>query len=296
MIPNLTLSYVQAVMNSILPQNKKEFCAFILTTAMTTVSVRAALAVGTFYIGLKLTTTKKLPDPASVREIYALPQWNEPSSKRLADKIDRLKNDSTILGLTCVPTRDSNQLRQIYIKGPISLRASLFCDSESVRFTAHDLKDDRTIGTAYVRPFHNSTVMFTEEELEWFSHLIGYGLDPTDNKPKILLSNIKNDCPQKYKNVGVVLTKAILQYYKEPYNGRTFLEAVRNSQPYWYKLGFRVSKLSDQHLNASFAQMAQSNTVANQDNGSHYMHLPKEGIDLWLKEIEKNPIRFPSLK
>lgn len=115
----------------------------------------------------------------------------------------------------------------------------------------------------------------------------GYGPSQGETS-KILLDQVTSS--EEYKNVGVLLNKAIHQKFMAICQCRMIIDAVRGSHPYHYLLGFRSLNSEQNRLYASFAETREH---PNQDLGSVSMYLPDDARRLWQEEIENFPIEFP---
>lgn len=256
------------------------------------------LAIATVYVGVNLRVMYLVNN---VRTIYVPPKHSndlieaqkikELQSRKDVQKVETVDGPEQlpwpILGVTSIPTRDNQTECPVYIKS-ITRKED---GHERIQFSLHDVTDDKEIGFAVFRLCGESSNFYNdffvvEKPLVY----TGYGFDKADID-KIVLLNISNKYPTLYKNVGVVLLKAILQYYKN-YDCRISLDAVWHSHAYFYKLGFRVSDISKLHLNKRFSEMASSTEISTKDNGYCVMHLPTEARELWQEEIKTNPITF----
>ena len=78
--------------------------------------------------------------------------------------------------------------------------------------SAHDLTNDESVGFAIVNLYLNENNFSRDDyPVGMPNPLKSYGFDPSDRN-KVELEYISNRMPKKYKNVGVVLIKSILQY------------------------------------------------------------------------------------
>ncbi|NGX32794.1 MAG: hypothetical protein K1060chlam4_00847 [Candidatus Anoxychlamydiales bacterium] len=266
------------MMDMITPQNKKETAAAVLTCA-TSIFSKEAFLVGTVgYLGYKWITTDT-KDPNEVYEIYS-PIKGRQLTHLENEEIKSLKTKyrDSFLGISFVEDRDSHESKPIFI---IKKQNS----DKQLQFFAMDLESKKQLGFAIVQPFSSND----EVNKHWLNmppkELLGYDKEKMDVS-KVILEQVTNQVHDKYKNVGVVLLKAILQHSAP--NQRIILDSVRNTQPYYYKLGFRT--VNQNRMNAIFARMARSKTIRNKDNGSIYMFLPESGQKQWIEEIRLNPI------
>ncbi len=262
-------------------------------TTMVSLAVIGATALAIGVIGYKRGTVQKLLLPNETQKIYFPPRFDlstiEPS---YTNKVKRLQNNPNIMGMTCVPRREGEELVPVYIEKAQGTGEEAYIH----KLLAKKITDDSLIGFAQLNLLTEKNIelmdLWGPEPVEWR----GYGPSEATDGPfvnKVLLDQVTNKQPNKYKNVGMILLKAIIQNYYDDFQGRVLLQAVRNTHPYHYKLGFRVSQQNQEYLNAKFAKLAQSSTPVDQNLGSVYMHLPEQAINLWRREIEQDPIRFP---
>jgi len=111
---------------------------------------------------------------------------------------------------------------------------------------------------------------------------------------KVFLNTVENEAAHQFKNVGVVLIKAILQDTYDFCEGRMLLESVRATASYYHKLGFQFcDPKMETEMNEALA-LSQNVTKLNKDLGAHYMYLPEEARDLWVREIDGGLIGLPN--
>ncbi len=217
-----------------------------------------------------------------------------------SEKIRNLRSDPKIMGITF--TFKKGTLVPIYIKifSEQTLDASKKVVRLTNRFYAYDFSDDHLLGLATAKPMLESNNHFSEF---WpfggkDDYLIGNGLEVAEVN-KIWLENVKNE-DLNYKNVGVILIKAIHQRYRPECQGRMVIEAARNVHPYYYKLGFRAFDPEKRVLlndkNSLYASHAKQKQIPKMDFGSVYMYLPDHACQLWKNEIDRNPIGWPEQK
>lgn len=266
------------------PKDNKEMFATAATFALSFFSSKVALVLGACYLGYKWMTAEKV-DYSEIRDIYKPTRFNEREWAPYKEKLAELKRDPNVIGATFVSHPKNGKLQPIFIKKHQTY-------PETVVFVAYDLRTNDTVGFAEVKPF-----LETNNYLEdcWLAGLPdemkGYGTDKDNHRlGKVYMHQVTNERPEHYKNIGVVLTKAVLQHYHESCQGRTMIDAVRNTQPYWYKLGFRVSNPDQVEKNVLFGRIARRGQKVMRDMGSVYMHLPEKAQKLWLHEIEQHPI------
>jgi hypothetical protein len=277
---------------TLIPQSSYDVAALTLIFASTYFSKEAALVEGACYVGYKWYSSRQLSDPSKVSNIY-LPEHNDTLTV-LQDKIDIfrekveiLKNDPNVIGIVSLPRVDlPGQTSPVYIKKD-------YADKNTEHLVARDIETNQKVGFALLHPsweknnYMKSYYCFSDVP----EYLQGYGADKTD-VPKIYLEQVTNEQPQKFKNVGVILIKAILQHYQTSCDARLIFNAVRNTQPYYYKMGFRMVN-NDVESNRRWAEIAASGRKTYVDMGSHPMLLPDDARKLWKDEIAANPIGFP---
>lgn len=265
------------------PSNKKEWAALGIPCLALLASSGAAIAAGIGYLGYKWTTAEKLPDPNTVQTIYTPPHPNKTDLENLgrlyAKKISDLKKDSQIMGITFALDK-SKHLTPIYIK----------CTPKDAHtyFTAHNLANDKELGFAITLPFLKSNNYLKNC---WIGgrpkEYIGYG-SSQEEVGKVLLEQVTNR--SEYKNIGVILNKAIHQKFENECQARIIIDAVRITHPYHYKMGFRAA---EREKNRLYAQYVKNHQIPDRNLGSVFMHLPDEARQLWLNEIHDHPISFP---
>lgn len=264
------------------PKNKKEWAALSLSCATLLISSGAALAAGAGYVGYKWATAEKLGNPNAVQTIYTPPRPTQADKEKLqshAEKIEKLKKDPRIMGIAFAADKNENVV-------PLYIRY-IRCDSYTVYFSAHAIEDDVELGFAITHPFISSNNYMSGYWLAGVpSECTGYGSN-SENVSKVLLQQVQNN--SSYKNIGVILNKAIHQKFASECEGRILIQAVRITHPYHYKLGFRSL---DSEQNRVYARYANNHQIPKKDLGSVYMHLPDQARQLWLKEVKDHPITF----
>ena len=262
------------------PTSKKGWAALGLWCATLLVSSGAAVAAGIGYLGYKWARPEKLPDPNTVQEIYTPPHPNETDLHQHAAKIAQLKKDPEVMGITFAPD-EKGRLTPIYIKCVQS-------NPQTTYFFALDLANDTQLGFAITHPFLKSNQYLTKGL--WIhrpSEYAGYG-SSQEEVGKVLLERVANE--STYKNIGVILNKAIHQKFEAECQARIIIDAIRTTHPYHYKMGFRSA---DSEENSLYAYYARKHRIPDKDLGSVLMHLPDRARHLWLNEIHDHPIGFP---
>lgn len=112
---------------------------------------------------------------------------------------------------------------------------------------------------------------------------------------RIYVFSLESRGRDRFKGVGTLLIKCALQEFSECEN-RMQLESTKNSGPFYYRLGFRISERNDKYLNGIFAEIAERGETSQQDFGFREMSLPAEARELWREELVRDPIRFPCFK
>jgi len=268
------------------PRCKKEWAALGLSCATLLISSGTAIVAGIGYLGYKWATADKLPNPNTVQTIYTPPHPSKTDLLNLhlhREKIAKLNRDPQVMGITFAPDKRGH-LSPIYIK-------CTELNAHTTYFFAHDLTNDARLGFAITHPFLKSNQYLKEGH--WIcgrpKEYAGYGSSP-EEVGKVLLEQVTNE--STYKNIGVILNKAIHQKFENECQGRIIIDAVRVTQPYHYKMGFRTA---DSEKNSLYAQYAKEHQIPHRDLGSVSMHLPDRARQLWLDEIHNRPIGFPDL-
>lgn len=218
-----------------------------------------------------------------VKEIYHLPPFQK-GLEPYANKIHQLKKDPNVMGIAFIPDQRSGQLYPIYIR-----RTG---NQHTMTFQAYDLRSDKDLGYATVHPCLRSN-----NYAEGYYHkglpkeYRGYPGSDQKAEDKLMLSFLINAVRGQYKNVGAVLIKAMLQHYEKSCECRLECDSAWGSQPFYYKLGFRVRSWQ-REMNRFFGCLSHLNQKTEQDLGNYKMHLPDAARRLWLDEIHQNPIRF----
>lgn len=228
-------------------------------------------------------------NPTKVNSIYvplAVPVGKLNLSE---NNIRHLHEISGVVGITAASCVDQpGKVSLIYITQTEQYNSAYAC------FRAYELETGKQVGSAEVYAF-----LETNQYCQNFyrhnvpSHLQGYGAD-RGSVPKVFLRQVTNEDPKQYKNIGVLLLKMILQYYNDRCECRLILDAVRNTQPYYYKLGFRMANPEQEHLNANWAEIASIGKIP-EDMGTHQMFLPDEARILWHNEITEYPFELPDM-
>lgn len=231
--------------------------------------------------------TRKFPDPNMVQTIYTPPHPNEKDLEKLrlqAGKIENLKKDPNVMGIAFALDPRGE-------KTPIYIKCTPSGTDKKTWFTAHDLTTGEELGYAITLPFLQSNQYRTRH---WAfgrpPNYVGYGSDK-EEVAKVLLDQVSNEARSRYKNIGVILNKAIHQKFEGECQGRIIIEAARGSHPYHYKLGFRSTNPEE---NSLYAQYVKDRQIPEKDLGLVTMHLPDEAQKLWLNEVHEYPINFPS--
>jgi hypothetical protein len=242
------------------------------------ISTGALIALWIGYLGYKWCTA----DPNAVQTIYTPPHPSTYDIQNLelhAEKIEKLKKNPEVMGITFADRKGS--LCPIYIKHTEP-------EDSKILFTAHDLATDTQLGFAITLPFLDSNEYLKDYWLMMPPQYQGYG-SSQDEVSKVLLEQVTNT--SDYKNIGVILNKAIHQKFEKKCQGRILIDAVRETHPYHYKMGFRSL---DPEKNRLYSQYAKERQIPNLDLGSIPMYLPDRARELWLKEIREFPIQFYS--
>lgn len=214
-------------------------------------------------------------------------------------KIQQLREDPRVMGITFT-FNGENVLVPIYIKVfrkdiPAFEGFGTSCPARTEdSFYAFDFSD-RQIGFAFTK-----SMLKSNDYLKGFwlgakeERYVGNGVEKKEVN-KILLDQVTNQ--SQYKNIGVILNKAIHQKYQDECQGRMVIDAVRGTHPYHYKLGFRAfdpqKRILNEKLNSLFASYVQRKEIPNRDLGLVTMYLPDRARELWLQEVKRNPIGFP---
>jgi hypothetical protein len=233
--------------------------------------------------------TGKFPDPNMVQTIYTPPHPNAEDLEKLrlqAGKIENLKKDQNVMGIAFA-LNPSGEKTPIYIKCIQPERGS-----NQTLFTAHDFQTGKKLGFASTLPFLQSNQYLKRDHFVFGrpNECVGYGLDK-EEVGKVLLEQVTNESESQYKNIGVILNKAIHQKFENECQGRIFILATRVSHPYLYKLGFRSTNSEE---NSLYAQYVKDRQIPEKALGLVTMHLPDEAQKLWLNEVHEFPIKFPS--
>ncbi len=266
------------------PKGKKEWLAFSASCAALVISSGAAVAAGACYLGYKWGAAKKFSDPNTVEEIYTPPHPSKADLSKIylyAEKIDKLKKNPWAMGIAFAPN-ETGILTPIYI----TRRHPFF---HTTRFEAYDLATDELLGYAITRPLLESNQYLKEGY--WSprpKNYEGYG-SSKEEVSKVLLDVLKN--ASKYKNIGVILNKAIHQHFEKECQARMIIEAYEKSHPYHYKIGFRSA---DPDKNDLYAWYAKRDRIPGKDLEFTPMYLPDRARELWLNEIHNHPIGFPA--
>lgn len=201
-----------------------------------------------------------------------------------AAKIAILKKDQNVMGITFTFNKQ-NELIPIYI-----VRTQ---NTYLANFFAYDLSTNEQLGFAFTK-FHCLENNYLTNY--WLGRkpeeYIGYGPNRTETN-KTFLDQVTNE--SQCKNIGVILIKAIQQVFMEKkFEGRILIEAVRQTPPYHYKMGFRAfnpkTREFDSKFNSLCASYLQRKEIPKKDLGLHYMYLPEAARNLWSEEIKNNPI------
>jgi len=246
----------------------------------------AAATMGTVYLLYKMIKPKGV-SPNEVENIYTpTSETNWPSLSQYSVKIGALKKQGNVMGITFTFDK-ANVLTPIYIRRNQN--------DERGYFEACQLSNDEPLGFAEITTYLKSN-----------NYLASYWLGGTPKEyigdgpirkevSKIVLDQVQND--SQYKNIGVILNKAIHQHFMDECEGRMVIKAVRNTHPFHYKLGFRTFNPAigelDLKSNSRCKSHVKKHKILKEDWGIAYMHLPDHARELWLKEIQQNPIKFP---
>lgn len=206
--------------------------------------------------------------------------------KTSLEKIKELKQKPDVaIGISAVRNIRDNSLTPIFFK--------VFRTKPSEQLStikAYHLDTNEEIGAALIGEeeyLEKAYVLGPPEELTHY-------LENSESKKVrfIYLNHIENKQRERFKNVGAVLFKAVLQYYKDSYAYRLKLESVRENATLYYKLGCVVSEKKNQFLEAEIVAASKS-VKSNKNWGPVYMAMSKAGIEHWEREIKESPIRFP---
>ena len=236
-------------------------------------------------------------EPAEVNEVEEIYTPYHPANADLigleqyAEKINELKQDESVMGIAFAINKEGD-LAPVYIR-------CIEIDKYQTNFCVYSLRNDECLGDAIVRPFLQSNHYCRDYFLMTFPNdpYVGYGLEK-GNIAKVWLHNVRNLSSSNYKNIGVLLNKAIHQKFADECEGRMLIDAVRNSHSYHYKLGFRAidpyqNGAFDTAKNSLYAKYVRNNEIPKHDLGSVSMILPEKAQELWMKEIREHPIEFP---
>jgi len=271
----------------LLPKNQKELICAVTALALSLIHFKAALLIGACYLGYKALWAEKLPNPHDVLKIYTPVQYEERDWGPYAEKVSQLKTTPGVIGVTFVPSRDESK------KLPVYITRSQAEDKFTEVFRVFDLKADKQIGFAEINPYTKENGYL---EAFWIAGVPEHIENDRYGKhvDKVILNQVTNEKGSQYKQVGVVLIKAILETFMNLCSGRMILDAVRTTQPYYYQLGFRMSKPRDVEMDATCARVIRWNQRFTKDMGSHWMDLPDNGRVLWQREIKQQSVLFQS--
>lgn len=232
-------------------------------------------------------------DVNAVQKIYTPPHPTEADLAELhqyADKIEELKNDKSVMGIAFA-INEQGDLAPVYVR-------CVQIDEYQTNFGVYNLANDKCLGDAITHPSLHSNrycqdywpIMTPEEH-------VGYGSEK-GQIAKVWLDNLRNF--SSFKNIGVLLNKAIHQKFENECEGRMIIDAVRKTHPYHYKLGFRAfdprqNGAFDSKKNSLYAKYVTNHEIPDRDLGSVPMLLPEEARELWLTEIREYPIEFPTM-
>jgi len=250
------------------------------------VHLLSAFALGALFLS-RMQSKEQIPSPNEVQAIYTPPRPSEADIAGLAKhakEIRDLKKNPNVMGLTFAPDA-RGRLTPIYI--------TCRQDGAKYNFAALRLGDNDPLGRDRLGFAYTTAFLPSNNFLEDFwiggkpEHLQGYG-NSTDRVSKVLLDQVQND--SRYRKIGVILNKAIHQKFAQECNGRIFIDAVRGTHPYHYKMGFRAYGEGATEKNQIYARFVRSHTKPTRDLGSVYMHLPEKALALWQNEVRENPI------
>ena len=279
--------YNQAVnaLEMLQPLKSEEWMALGVICSSLFISTRAALLLGGGYLGYKWMTAKPIPSPNEVQSIhsfYSPTQTDLLQLNQYRGEIEELKKNPKVVGVTLVQT-EGGLVVPVYIKYDKGQNGNL-------RFGLVDLKTRKEVGHADVTCFLPSN---DYRRKDWIvgrpKAYEGYGFSQ-EEVSKLCVECIENRTGGFYKNVGAILYKAVFQTLRQECECRAIIDAVRGTHPYHYKMGFR-SKNSIQ--NDTYARYVRAGTKPDVDLGYVPMYLPDRARELWLREIDANPIRFP---
>ena len=232
-------------------------------------------------------------DVNAVQKIYTPPRPTEADLAELqqyAEKIEKLKNDEFVMGIAFA-INEQGDLAPVYVR-------CREIDIYQTAFVVHSLANDQRLGDAVVNPFLPSNQYLQDYwPIETPEESIGYGSEK-GQIGKVWLHNVRN--LSSFKNIGVLLNKAIHQKFESECEGRMIINAVRGTHPYHYKLGFRAFDPSqngafESEKNSLYAEYVKNHEIPDRDLGSVPMLLPEEARELWLTEIREYPIEFPRM-
>lgn len=269
-VSELIKNYSYSTLQILMPKDKTELGIIALTALAAIYRPIVGVSIGIGYLSYSgYMKWKKLPDPSYVQDIYRLPPVTEELKEMLNDfneKIEKLKKDDSFLGIAFVPNNSQTM-------SPVYLKFNQF--NKSYNFFALDLQSDEQVGfaTTYL-------TTGTNEDREGYIELL----------ERVHVGFVNNTSKQ-HRNIGTVLFKTIMQFFMKKGGVYVTLDAVRNNGPFWYKLGFRTPK-ANLARNRTFARLANSKSITNEDFGSNEMFHCRSAMELWEKEIQENPILF----
>ncbi|MBX7067458.1 MAG: hypothetical protein K1X28_09525 [Parachlamydiales bacterium] len=199
--------------------------------------------------------------------------------------IEKLKMRGNVIGIGAVQDKSSGAIELVYIE--VNQKETY----DKYRFIMKNLEGD-VYGYADVKPYlHGNRPDGFGNRDDFFPDVIEerYGDEKETKLNKVKMDALQNLWRSK-KYVGVLLTKAILQYYlKKGCEARMDLSAGYTSHGFYYKLGLRAH---DAETNKKIAA-ALAEKRGTSDLQARSMFLPKVSREQWMKIIEADPIGFP---
>lgn len=149
------------------------------------------------------------------------------------------------------------------------------------------------ITIAWIRRLENGTYGSEyHNKIDRCNPLYCYGREKSQEQVnKIYIQDLNSTASETYRGVGSLLMQAAMEYgYSKGCQGRVILDAVRDSHLFYYKLGMRtICRKTDAKI-AALPEKFPGQERVYADFGSHIMHMPKEGRDVWKEKIKANPI------
>jgi len=267
-ICNLLRNYATQAIQVITPRTPEEKGALMLTCVSAVFSRLAGIVLGACYSGCKLFYAKKIIEISPTLEI------NDDFTS-YTGKIAMLAKRSDVIGVAVVPVRESDRYSPVYIISEPFGKGKGCPTKHYHQITVFDLDTDIKVGYIIIKLFSNeNNYLLTDDTTAPLPRKYkGYGDSPL-NVNKILIKEIRNSTGKRLENLGSLLTKIVIQVFKDQFIGRTFVEAAQNEISFWRSLGFFVTN-----------QKKHPETIC--------MHLPVITRREWLKTVRDQPILPP---